>query len=82
MVGEKHGARMTVLDRVKDFLVAIAPDAVCDDCIADELELTVTQHANQKTRELERTRAFDRRVQPCIICKSTTKKAIRYAHPT
>lgn len=69
---------MTVLERVKALLTRVAPNAVCDDCIAREIGITPRQHANHKTRELERSREFDRGVGQCSMCKHT-KKVIRYA---
>ena len=68
----------TALEQVKDFIIAQSPRAICDDCIADRLNLSVRQHANHKTRELEKTLGFDWRVQVCAICGSE-KKAIRHA---
>lgn len=67
---------MTVLERVRGFLARMAPMAICDDCIADELELTVRQHANRKTVELQKSREFDRRIGECAMCKRS-KKVIR-----
>jgi hypothetical protein len=70
---------MTVLDRVRDLLSRIAPRAACDDCIADELKLTVRQHANRKTTELEKDKRYDRRIGDCSFCKASNKKVIGYA---
>jgi len=69
---------MTVLDQVRDFIARHSPQAVCDDCIADGLNPSVRQHANHKTRELEKSRGFDRRVDVCGIC-GKEKKVIRRA---
>lgn len=70
---------MTVLERVRGLLARLAPKAICDDCIADELKLTVRQHANRKTVALEKDRGFVRRVGECAICKRADKKVIRNA---
>ena len=59
---------MTVLDEVRAFVSRLSPDAVCDDCVADRLHLTVRQHANHKTRELARTEGFERRKGACSLC--------------
>ena len=59
---------MTVLDDVRGFIGRLAPDAVCDDCIADRLKLSVRQHANHKTRELAGTGGFERRKGQCSLC--------------
>jgi hypothetical protein len=70
---------MAVLDQVRDFVASMAPMAACDDCIADRLKITPRQHANRKTRELEKTRAFARGVGEFALCKRTDKKVIRHA---
>jgi uncharacterized protein YaaQ len=59
---------MTVAENVAAFVERLSPDAVCDDCIAERLELTVRQHANHKTRELAGTGGFERRKAPCSLC--------------
>lgn len=69
---------MTVLDDVQDFVVRRSPHATCDDCIAENLQLSVRQHANHKTRELANARGFDRRKDRCSICRKD-KLVIRYA---
>ncbi|MGY3584345.1 hypothetical protein ACVIGB_006597 [Bradyrhizobium sp. USDA 4341] len=68
---------MTVLDDVSNLIRRRAPAAICDDCIAAELKLSVRQHANHKTNELARVVGFDRRIDLCPECKRT-KKVIRY----
>ena len=69
---------MTVLEQVRDLIVRKSPNAVCDDCIASELGLSVRQHANHKTRELALERHFLRQEDVCYKCGSV-KKVIRYA---
>ena len=69
---------MTVLEQVEGLLVKRSPTAICDDCIADKLGLSVRQHANHKTRELAPRPRFNRRKDTCGICGST-KLVIRYA---
>ena len=61
---------MTVLDDVRSFIGRLAPDAVCDDCIADRLKLSIRQHANHKTREFAGTQGFRRRKGRCGLCGS------------
>ena len=58
----------TVLEKVRAFVARLAPSAVCDDCIADRLELSVRQHANHKTRELAGSGGFVRAKGPCGLC--------------
>jgi hypothetical protein len=67
---------MTVLEEVAGLIKKVAPDAICDDCIADKLSLSVRQHANHKTRELAKLRGFMRGEGKCSFCGSD-KKIIR-----
>jgi hypothetical protein len=59
---------MTVLDQVRAFVTRLSPEAVCDDCITEKLDLSVRQHANHKTRELAGSAGFERRKDLCSIC--------------
>lgn len=59
---------MTVLDEVRSFVSRLSPDPVCDDCIAERLNLSVRQHANHKTRELAGSDGFERRKGRCSLC--------------
>jgi hypothetical protein len=68
---------MTVLEDVSDFIVGKSPKAVCDDCIASHLKLSVRQHANHKTRELAETPRFERLTDTCTVC-GKVKKVISY----
>jgi len=68
---------MTVLDNVRDFVIRQSPHAVCDDCIASSLRLSVRQHANHKTLDLARMPEFDRGKGACGIC-GAEKKVIRH----
>ena len=61
---------MTVLDDVRALVLRLSPQAICDDCIAERLGLSVRQHANHKTRELAGTQGFERRRDSCSICSS------------
>ena len=61
---------MTVFDDVRAFVTRLSPEAVCDDCIADRLGLSVRQHANHKTRELAGSGGFARRKGTCSLCGS------------
>ena len=69
---------MTILDDVRRFIARLAPDGVCDDCIADRLNLSVRQHANHKTRELAGSGGFERRKGSCSLC-GADKLVIRQA---
>lgn len=69
--------RGTVLDRVRSLVIRLAPEPVCDDCIAERLSLTVRQHANRNTRELAGTAGLERQIGECTLC-GRTKNVIRY----
>ena len=69
---------MTVLDDVRALVTRLSPEPVCDDCIAERLDLSVRQHANHKTRELAGSGGFERRKDPCSLC-GTEKLVIRRA---
>jgi hypothetical protein len=58
----------TVLERARSFVDGLSPQAVCDDCIAKHLKLSVRQHANHKTRELAGEPAFQRMKGTCSMC--------------
>ncbi|WP_239025788.1 hypothetical protein [Sphingomonas paeninsulae] len=62
---------MAVLDDVERFVVRLSPEPVCDDCIAEKLDLSVRQHANHKTRELAGSNGFERRKDVCSLCGGT-----------
>ena len=69
---------MTVLDDVRRLVQRLSPQPICDDCIADKLELSIRQHANHKTRELADERGFERDKDVCSIC-GKSKLVIRAA---
>ena len=58
----------TVLDDVRALVSRLSPEPVCDDCIADRLDLSVRQHANHKTRELAGSDGFERKKGRCSLC--------------
>lgn len=60
----------TRLDEGRAFVIRLSPDAVCDDCIAERLSLSVRQHANHKTRELAGSNGFERHKGRCSLCDS------------
>lgn len=68
----------TVLAKVRAFIERLAPEPVCDDCIAERLGLLVPQHAHHRARELAGSDGFERRLAPCALC-SATRTAIRKA---
>ena len=48
----------------------IAPAAICDDCIANRLDLNARQRSNHKTRGLADVPGFDRCRDACSVCGS------------
>ena len=40
---------MTALEDVRGFIERAAPNGMCDDCIAEGLDLSIRRHANHKT---------------------------------
>lgn len=69
---------MAVLDDVRAFVTRLSPEAVCDDCIAEKLQLSLRQRANHKTRELFGSGGFERRKDRCSLCRKD-KLVIRKA---
>ena len=59
---------MTVLDDVSALITRLSPSPICDDCVAEKLNLSVRQHANHKTRELAGSNGFERRRDICSLC--------------
>lgn len=59
---------MTILDAVRNFATRLSPDPVCDDCVAEKLDLSVRQHANHQTRELAGSEGFEARKDRCSLC--------------
>lgn len=68
----------TELARVRAFIGRLAPQPVCDDCIADRLELSLRPPAHHRARELAGTDGFERRLDDCVLC-GTNKTVIRKA---
>jgi hypothetical protein len=58
---------MTVTDDVRALIDRLAPEPICDDCVAERLGLSVRQHANHKTRELAGSNGFERRKDICSM---------------
>jgi hypothetical protein len=65
----------TILERVRGLIERLAPEPVCDDCIATRLDLTPEQ-ANPLMQELAGAPGFVREIGPCALC-SETRKVIR-----
>jgi hypothetical protein len=62
---------MTESDQVRGLIDRLSPDAVCDDCIADRLQLADRKHAGVATRELAGSAGFVRSKGVCALCGGT-----------
>ena len=58
-------------DRVEALIARLAPEPICDPCIAEKLGLAGLHQASQRTRELVGTRGFERRQDACATCGKT-----------
>jgi hypothetical protein len=57
-----------LLDQVRAFVTRLAPNPVCDGCIAERLNLAAPQRANHDTRQLAGSEGFERRRDICSLC--------------
>ena len=64
-----YAGRMTddAVARVQAFIGRLAPEAVCDDCVAHRLELADLD-ACYASRELAGSAGFERRKGECSLC--------------
>ncbi|UUL82560.1 hypothetical protein [Sphingomonas qomolangmaensis] len=69
---------MTILGQIRALFEPRSQGPVCDDCIADQLALSVRQQVDHKTRDLAGQGGFERSIDPCSLC-GATKKVIRRA---
>jgi hypothetical protein len=65
------GKDSRVADRVKGLIAILAPEALCDRCIAQRLGLGVGHQAAQDARALAGEAGFERRKAVCAICGET-----------
>ncbi|TPG21779.1 hypothetical protein EAH87_04900 [Sphingomonas koreensis] len=70
---------MTVLDDVARLVTRLAPEPVCDDCVADTLGLAGGEQVAQQTRELAGSNGYERKKDTCTLC-GIVKLVIR-RHP-
>lgn len=57
-----------MLDKVRGLIERLAPEPICDDCIAEKLTLGWSSQANVAARELAGTQGFERRSDMCVLC--------------
>ena len=65
-------------DAVRKLIERLTPEPVCDECIADRLDLADRQDAGIAANELAATSQFERRRDACTLCgitKATTRRA-------
>ena len=67
-----------MIDAVRKLIERLAPNPVCDDCIAERLSMADRQEASIATGELAGTSQFERRRDHCALCeraKLTTRRS-------
>jgi hypothetical protein len=69
---------MTTYDDVALVIMKNSPTALCDDCIAAEVQVSPRQHTNRNTRELAKFTRFYQRRGACGSC-GKTKLVISYS---
>jgi hypothetical protein len=75
----RRGEVGTVADKVKGLISVLAPEAVCDPCIAERLGLGSEHQATHRSRELAGDGGFERRNGTCALCGET--RAVTRKHP-
>lgn len=58
----------SVLEKVRGFVARLAPEAVCEPCIASRLELSKPEAAGLSVNRLVGTDGFKRAYAPCALC--------------
>ena len=66
----------TDLDKVRLLVERLKPEAICDHCIADRLELPISGDAIGYSGELAGTPGYERKIGSCAMC-GATRKVIR-----
>jgi hypothetical protein len=70
---------MTIPQRINEFITKHRPNAFCDDCIAEKLDLSRRQQAHRVTSALGPTGDFRREVDSCSLCGNEKKVTRRHA---
>lgn len=68
---------MSEHDDVEKLIIRLAPEPICDDCVADTLKLPDRDRAPRTTRELAGSNGFVRSRQTCAMC-GMERVVIRY----
>ncbi len=64
-------------DAIRKLIDRLAPEPICDECIAERLALADRQEASIAANELAGTSQFERRRAGCALCggeKLTTRR--------
>lgn len=67
-------------DRIKGLVGVLAPEAICDGCIAERLGLSSPHQASHRARELAGEKGYERSKSRCAICdetKTVTRRTVR-----
>jgi len=72
------GRGTTIANEIERLIARLDGARVCDDCITDQLNLSVRSQANVVTRALGTERDYDREKEACALC-ARTKTVIRRA---
>lgn len=62
--------RVTIASEIERLLVSLGGQRICDDCITDQLNLSVRSQANVVTRKLGAP-LYSRTKAPCGTCRRT-----------
>lgn len=60
---------MTIVDDVARFVARLAPEPVCDSCIAQKLSLSDAALASHASHELAGSHGFERFKGACSLCE-------------
>jgi hypothetical protein len=66
----------TIAKEIERLIVRLDGASVCDDCIADRLDLPARNQVYVVTRALGGQRGFERQNDPCVLC-GASKTVIR-----
>jgi hypothetical protein len=69
---------MQHLGRVKEFVVGHCPWPICNDCIADKLDISAGEPMTHRVNELAQMPRFVRERAGCSFCKQI-KEVTRFA---
>lgn len=64
-------------DRIKAFVERLAPDLVCQKCVAERLGLGQGHSIGLILQELAGQRNYERQIGACALCSASTE-AIRF----